>query len=504
VSQSDQGVVRVQPVPGPDGAPPTAEPAPSAAGAGSSVLFGRGMLYVAVWSLQLVGSLLVSPVLAHLLVPAQYGQLASAIALNQVLVVLAVVGLDQVLGLVRAERNGAASARALVVLGLGTACALTGLAAVAAPWWSAELGFDEGSRILLITIAWTPPAAALQLIGVVLLAEDRLKAFSVITVLGGIGGQVVGLAFLLVSGSRLASSYAAGGLVTLSVTLVAGLLMVRPRWRGVGDAALARRALRLGIPLMVGALAIYVLNAGDRLIIQRLLGSAEAGRYQIAYTIGNLAVLLLSVTSGVWAPRIAAIRDLPTRWAVIGAARDGLMRLLSPVLLGMTLGSPLLLLVVAPPSYAPAELLPVVFLVALAGFPVAAGISTGRALITLEATGAVALASIVAAAANVALNLLLVPDWGLSGAAGATVLAFTLQAVVQSVALSRRATLPSMRPAVWLTALAAVVAAAATLLLPATLGWELARAGVALVCVPWLLVELRALRRADAELPVAP
>ena len=50
---------------------------------GSSVLFGRGLLYVVVWSMQLVVSSLISPVLAHLMPPAEFGVLASAIALTR-------------------------------------------------------------------------------------------------------------------------------------------------------------------------------------------------------------------------------------------------------------------------------------------------------------------------------------------------------------------------------------------------------------------------------------
>ena len=63
----------------------------------------RGLLYVVVWSLQIVSGSLVSPVLAHLMGPAEFGQLASAIALHQVLIVLAVLGIDQALILQRAE-----------------------------------------------------------------------------------------------------------------------------------------------------------------------------------------------------------------------------------------------------------------------------------------------------------------------------------------------------------------------------------------------------------------
>src|SRR3954468_23478012 len=49
-----------------------------------SSLFGRDLLYVAVMGLPLLSAAVVSPVLAYLLPPDQFGQLSSAIALHQV------------------------------------------------------------------------------------------------------------------------------------------------------------------------------------------------------------------------------------------------------------------------------------------------------------------------------------------------------------------------------------------------------------------------------------
>ncbi|MDT7614332.1 MAG: hypothetical protein QOF00_1779, partial [Pseudonocardiales bacterium] len=82
-----------------------------------SGLFGRGLLYVVVWSLQIVGATLVSPVLAHLLGPSDFGQLATAIAVHQLLVVFAVIGLDQALVQQHAEDGDDRVARGLVTVG---------------------------------------------------------------------------------------------------------------------------------------------------------------------------------------------------------------------------------------------------------------------------------------------------------------------------------------------------------------------------------------------------
>ncbi|WP_110004565.1 lipopolysaccharide biosynthesis protein [Geodermatophilus normandii] len=468
-------------------APPTAPSVEDVA----STLFGRGMLYVAVLAAQMVSSVLVSPILAHLLPPREFGELASAIAVHQVLVVLAVAGIDQALVQIRATSDDDRPARALVLLALVLACALTAVAALTVPWWGHELGFAPSSPILVTVIGWTVPASATLVVSALLLSQDRLGAFSLLNILSAVGGQFSGLVILIGGGYRTANAYALGGLGSLALVLVLGLVLVRPRWsRRIGP-DVARRALALGIPLMVSGLAIYVLNAGDRLVVQRLLGPEEAGRYQIAYTVGNVAVLLLSMVSAAWAPRIAAIADEDRRWALIGHSRDGLIALMAPAITGITLAAPLVLTLVAPESYRPGALLPVVFLVALAGFPVLAGSGTGRALVTLERTGPLAWSAVIAAVVNVGLNILLVPHLDLSGAALATLVAFTIQAVLHRAWLPAGIVWPRTPLAVLLPPTLAVAVCAATLLLPQSTEWDLGRFALAVVCLPWFLHRLR-------------
>jgi O-antigen/teichoic acid export membrane protein len=481
-----------QPVPGALATDPAAVEAP--AQGGHSSLFGRDLLYVGVLGIPLLSAVVVSPILAYLLPPEQFGQLSSAIALHQVLVLLAVMGLDQSLVLVRAEAGGDAPARALVAVGLLGAVLLTVAAFLTQPLWGPALGFDRGSTILIVTVAWTPFAAGLLLVSAMLLSQDRLKAFAFVNILAGIGAQITGLVILVVGGARDAGHYATGNLVALCVTVVIGLVLVRPRWRGVVEVEVARRGFRLGVPLMVGGLAIYVLNAGDRLVILRLLGPADAGRYQIAYTIGNVGVLLLSMTAGAWLPRIAAVRDQARRSLVVAGGRNGLLKLMLPVLLGITLGAPLGLRIVAPPDYRPGDLLPVVFVVALAGFPVLIGIASHWVLITLGRTRNLAASAIAAAVVNIGLNVVLVPIWGLVGAAVATALAFAVQALGHQLSLPAGVRIPRTPLRLALAVVGTVVVSGSTLWLPATPAWIGVRFGVAVACLPWLLVQLRSAR----------
>ncbi len=461
----------------------------------TSRLFGRDLLYVAVLSLQLVSATVVSPVLAHVLPPDQFGTLASAIALHQALVVLAVLGLDQAMVLLRAETGSDHTARSIVAVGLVCSTTLTGLAFVTEPLWGPAMGFPHMDPIVAIVIGWTPLASGVLMASALLMSQDRLTAFAAINVLSSIGGQLVGLGVLLIGGQRTAGAYAVGNLVTLAATLPIAMVLVRPRFRGVIEVPLTSRALRLGLPLMVSNAAVYVLNASDRLVVLKILGPEEAGRYQIAYVVGNLAVLLLSMVDGAWLTRIAAVREDAARWLALSLARSGLLRLMTPVIVGITLAAPLVLRVVAPAEFRPADLVVVTFLVALSGFPVLLGVAWSMELMTRKRTRLVASCAITAAVANVAINIVLVPVWGIAGAAAATVAAFTVEAVGYWIVVPRVVSVPRIPRRLLVAAVLAVAFSAATLWIPDTLTWELVRFGLAVACLPWLLLAWRRARR---------
>jgi O-antigen/teichoic acid export membrane protein len=179
------------------------------------------------------------------------------------------------------------------------------------------------------------------------------------------------------------------------------------------------------------------------LIIQSELGAVAVARYQIAYNYGSLPILLLSVLYTSWMPRIFSLKEGPERAAVIGASRNFLYMLLMPALLGLAVGAPVFLRLWAPPRYMPEQLLLVNAVVLISAIPYTAGLSATRALMAEGRTAFIAMAQGTAACANVALNFLLIPAYGLVGSAASTFLAFTL---LQMLLLVRARTLVPVRP----------------------------------------------------------
>ena len=162
--------------------------------------------------------------------------------------------------------------------------------------------------------------------------------------------------------------------------------------------------------------------------------------------------------------------------------------------LGITLAAPVALRIVAPPTFGLPSLLIVVYLVALSAFPIAASGASGRALITMRRAKPLAAAAGVAAAFNIALNLVLVPVIGITGAAAATVAAFTLQAFLQLRALPKHRKWPVPPTSLVVSVLAACVLSAGSVLIPQTALLNAVRLIIACACLPWLLVRLRTAR----------
>lgn len=464
-----------------------------------SDLFGRRLLYAAVWSLQLVTGAIVSPFLAYTTPPAQFGLIASALALHQLLNVVTVFGLDQAIIVQRAEDAATDDgARGLITVGIAASAAATGILAVSAPWWGPAFGFGHHFSLVLAVVLWTGPGAAVQMMLGLLSSQDRLPAFTVVSLLSTVVAQVVGFAFLLTQ-SRLASTYAWALVLCQYAAMAAGLLFTRPRLRGLIEGQRAWRAMKFGLSLSLSSFSSFVLNAGDRIIIQRERGSVEAGRYQIAYTVGYVLVLLWMFTAQAWMPRIAAIRDEGDRMALIRRARDLIYRLFVPAIIALTLISPTALRVVAPAEYKPKPLLVIVFLVALSVFPVAASGVSGIALMANRRAKPLAIAGGVAAVVNIAINLALVPSMGITGSALATVIAFGIQAIIQRRALGPYRGELRMARRLSGEILLACAACAATVAIPQTSALNIARDVVAVACVHWFISRLRQARQGPID-----
>jgi O-antigen/teichoic acid export membrane protein len=138
--------------------------------------------------------------------------------------------------------------------------------------------------------------------------EERARAFFLTTMLN----VLVSIAFTVAlvvglgEGARglLLGSYATGAATVL--------VLIGLQWRRLSlrlDWGLLRRLLRFGLPTMPAEASLYLLNFVDRIILVRFAGLAEAGLYSLAVKFAQAVNVLVRGFQLAWPPLAYSIRD---------------------------------------------------------------------------------------------------------------------------------------------------------------------------------------------------
>ncbi|HEX7244758.1 MAG TPA: oligosaccharide flippase family protein [Solirubrobacterales bacterium] len=258
--------------------------------------------------------------------------------------------------------------------------------------------------------------------------QERARAFFVTTMLNVLAA--IALTVVLVVGAEegarglLLGSYASGAVFVL------GLIAYNRRHLSLLlDRPLLRRLFRFGLPTMPAELSLYALNFVDRIIIVRSFGTPEAGLaaaglYSLAVKFAQGINVIARGFQLAWPPLAYSIRDDGEARRFYATVVTWFVAAMAFVVAGMWLLSRWIVRALAAPrffdAFEPIGLLAAgAALYALYMVLVVILGRTGRTEFNFPATGA-------ALIANVALNLLLVPPFGIVGAAVALVLSYVV------------------------------------------------------------------------------
>jgi len=190
------------------------------------------------------------------------------------------------------------------------------------------------------------------------------------------------------------------------------------------DRGLLRAMNRFGLPLVPSALALWAINLIDRLFINGYKGQAEVGIYSLAVRISSVIIFLMTAFQLAWQAFAYSIKD-------DNAAKRTYAYVLTYLLfitcwMSLAIGSlaPWLVQLLATDKFSrSAEAIPLLCFAtaAYSGYSVLA-IGIGRTRQTQfnwVVSGAAALV-------NIALNIALIPPYGMMGAAVATIVAYVV------------------------------------------------------------------------------
>ena len=239
----------------------------------------------------------------------------------------------------------------------------------------------------------------------------------------------------------------------------------RRRLALVPDLALLGRLIRFGLPTMPAELSLYSLNFIDRIILVRLAGLAEAGLYSLAIKFAQAINVLVRGFQLAWPPLAYSIRDDDEARRTYSLIVTWFMAVCTFVVVGMWLLARWIVRALAAPeffdSYEAIGLLTAgMTLYALYLVMVVILGRTGRTEFNFPATAA-------ATAANIALNLVLVPPLGIVGAGMALVASYLVVLVLMYAFTQRLFPVPyEWRRLALVFGVAAAVVAGGELLLP--------------------------------------
>ena len=404
-------------------------------------LFGRDSLYMLIWAVQIISAAVLTPVTTRLLGLTEFGTVTAANAVMQVLFVVVGLGLQTAVQREYAATDDPRGARRLVAAATVLTVALTALAWATVDLWAGALRMADETTSLRLSVIWAGTGAMTAISLALLRSQDKLGWFSLISFLQSVVAEALSLGAVKYF-EPTAEVFLAGQVAAQIEAAALGLLLAPPLLLRWADREVLFRALWFALPLVPSALSSFLLSTSDRLIVEAHLGSDAVARYQVAYNVASMPMLLLSVLNSAWMPRFFGITADAERRTVLAESRDTLYRLMVPILAGFAFGAPIVLRVWAPASYHPEQLHFVVGIVLITAIPFAGQLAVTRSLMAEGRTGVTAVATLAAAAVNVVGNLLLVPRYALTGSAVATLVSYVFLHLVLALA-DRRTQVPS-------------------------------------------------------------
>jgi len=222
------------------------------------------------------------------------------------------------------------------------------------------------------------------------------------------------------------------------------------------DRPLLGRMLRFGLPTMPAELSLYSLQFIDRVILIRYVGAAELGLYALAFKFSQAIQVVVRGFQLAWPPLAYSITDDEEARRAYAVVLTAFTALCAFIVVGMWLEARWIVrLLTVPEFFGSYEVVgPLALGAALYGIYLALVVILGR-------TGRTDLSfpvTVVATIANVALNLLLVPPYGIVGAGVALVVSYLIVNALLGLVTQRLFPIP------WQWGRLAVIVAAATAL----------------------------------------
>jgi O-antigen/teichoic acid export membrane protein len=187
-----------------------------------------------------------------------------------------------------------------------------------------------------------------------------------------------------------------------------------------------RKGLRYGLPLTLGRKTAAIVDSGDRYFIQFYLGPSYVGLYNPGYALGGIIYTVISPLESVFTSAVAKLRSDETELRKLLTLADKYITGLGvPAAIGISLISKPLLTVLSTQEIASVSFMITPFVAASMLLSMSTIIS-GQAYFLERKTVTLSSFPLIAAIANTGLNFVIIPKYGLLGAALTTLISYAL------------------------------------------------------------------------------
>jgi len=391
----------------------------------------------------LVGLFLI-PIYTRMFSPGDYGQIDTLTTVVALLSLVLSLGMDTAVGMYfydsADDKDRASMVTVAITVRVLLSFAAAFLIALLAPAISWQL-FQTYDAVTAVRIAvWSAPINALVGFLINLLRFGRHPArYSILTVTNLLLG--VFLSILFVVGLRWGIQGAfAGPLLANVIILPVGLFMNKKSLTCHLSYGWLRKLLQVGLPLVPAAFGGWLIAYSNRYFLLYFASSTDVGLLAVGSKVSAPLVLFTTAFRIAWAPFAFSIQKQPNAKEVYAKTLTYFLTVAGSVAVLVSLFAREALLVFTTPEYVPGYVVagPVAFqLIADASYYV---VSIG--LTISKKTKHLAYSVPTAAVGSVIFNLLLTPNLGFFGAALASMLSYTLSALLAYLLAQREYHVP--------------------------------------------------------------
>jgi O-antigen/teichoic acid export membrane protein len=258
----------------------------------------------------------------------------------------------------------------------------------------------------------------------------QIRTFALLTVCESFGTLFLSLAALVTGfgllGLICVNLIVQGCIIIIELLLIISQIgLVIPKFDRLGE------FLKYGAPLTPNNLFRWITDSSDRYIVGIFLGLSAVGIYSAAYALGSLIQLFIAPIQFILFPELSKLFDenkIDTVKIYLTHSMQYFLLIAIPSVVGLSiLARPILEILTTPAFAAGSMVIPFVALAALFGgvFQIIINITH-----LFKKTKYNFYIQIIAAVANLTLNILLIPFIGIVGAAIATLISYILMVIV--------------------------------------------------------------------------